>query len=72
MKIKIAYLEKEKTEAEELAGLYVKELQLRRPVLLTRSDRHKPFFHIYIQDRYSPINDEPKQKKPKKKPYKKP
>lgn len=73
MKIKIAYTEKETKEAEELAGLYVKELQLRRPVLLTRSDRHKPFYHIYIQDRFSPINDEPKQKpKPKKKLHKKP
>lgn len=50
MKIKIAYTESESKRADELAALFVKELEQGCSVSLKRSDRHKPYYHIYIAD----------------------
>ena len=52
MKIKIAYTEAEKERAEELAALYFNKLNSEKgAITLTRSDRYKPFYHIYIADK---------------------
>ncbi len=69
MKVKIAYTQDEEKRADELAALYLKELQLHGAVTLTRSDRHKPYYHIYIQDGRKVFTEPPKnfKQKPKKK-----
>ena len=50
MKVKIAYTKDEEKRADRLAALFLEELQCHSSVTLTRSDRHKPFYHIYIAD----------------------
>ncbi|WP_303835303.1 hypothetical protein [Ruminococcus flavefaciens] len=68
MKVKIAYTKEEEARADALAGLFLKELQVHSAVTLTRSDRHKPFYHIYIQDGRKVFTEPPKnfKQKPKK------
>lgn len=51
MKVKITYTEKEKKQADKLASLYLEQLQSKNRISVSRSDRHKPFYHIYIADR---------------------
>lgn len=51
MKVKIAYTKDEEKRANRLATLFLEELQRQSSVTFTRSDRHKPFFHIYIADK---------------------
>ena len=50
MKVNITYVKPETERAEELAALYVKEMQLHGSVIMTRSEDGKPFNHIYIND----------------------
>ena len=50
MKIKISYTESERERADKLAELYLKHFKDCGPVVITRSDRYKPFYHIYIAD----------------------
>lgn len=50
MKIKIAFTKAETPRAEELAALYFSEMKKHGSVTMTRSDSHKPFYHIYISD----------------------
>ncbi len=60
MKIKIAYTEPEKERAEELAALYFNKMNSKKgTITLTRSDRYKPFYHIYISDKKKTL-DNPK------------
>ena len=51
MKVKITYTEKEKKQADKLASLYLEQLQSKNRISVSRSDRHKPFYHIYIADK---------------------
>ena len=51
MKIKIAYTEEEKEQADQLAAIYLERIQMSSSATITKSDRHKPFFHIYIADK---------------------
>lgn len=51
MKVKITYTEKEKQQADKLAALYLEQLQTKNRISVSRSDRHKPFYHIYIADK---------------------
>lgn len=53
MKVKITYTEKEKQQADKLAALYLEQLQTKNRISVSRSDRHKPFYHIYIADKQS-------------------
>lgn len=48
MKIKIAYQREEKPKALELTRLIKRECELDSVVKETNSDRHTPFFHIYL------------------------
>lgn len=57
MKIKIAYTEPEKERADELAAMYLRKMQQRGTVTLTRSDRHKPYYHIYISDKKKSLDN---------------
>lgn len=50
MKIKITYLQEEKRQADELASLYIERLSTHRRLTVKRSDRYKPYYHIYIAD----------------------
>ncbi len=69
MKVKIAYTKDEETRADAVAALFLKELHTHSACTLTRSDRHKPFYHIYIQDGRKVFTEAPKKfkQKPKKK-----
>lgn len=51
MKVKITYTEPEKQQADKLAALYLEQLQSKNRISVSRSDRHKPFYHIYIADK---------------------
>lgn len=56
MKIKISYTESERERADELAELYLKHFKVCGSVVLTRSDRYKPFYHIYIADKNKKVD----------------
>lgn len=56
MKIKITYQQHEKQQADKLVALYLEQLQSRNRISISRSDRHKPFYHIYIADKQSKSN----------------
>lgn len=49
MKLKIAFQEHERDKAEKLASMNIAQLKGRK-IKVTRSDRHKPFYHIYIAE----------------------
>ena len=51
MKIKITYTEKEKQQADRLAAAYLEQLRNKERISVSRSDRHAPFYHIYIADK---------------------
>lgn len=51
MKIKITYQEHEKQQADKLAALIRKELEPDAVIKETRSDRHDPYHHIYLNSR---------------------
>lgn len=51
MKVKITYTEQERRQADKLAALYMEQLQSRDRITVKRSDRHKPYYHIYISDK---------------------
>jgi hypothetical protein len=48
LKIKIAYQQSEEKQAEEIARLINSECEADNLIKETRSDRHAPFFHIYL------------------------
>ena len=51
MKVKITYTEKEKQQADKLAALYLEQLRSKNRISVSRSDRHAPYYHIYIADK---------------------
>lgn len=61
MKVKITYTENEKQQADKLAALYLEQLKSRNRIEVSRSDRHAPYYHIYIADKQQKKLD--KQKK---------
>lgn len=48
MKIKIAYSESERADAEKLAEVCSAQMSRDGSVKRSSSDRHKPFYHIYL------------------------
>lgn len=56
MKVKITYTEQERRQADKLAALYLEQLQSRDRITVKRSDRHAPYYHIYIADKQPPKN----------------
>ena len=64
MKVKIAFTEKERTKAMQLAraclGFFPKGTQTKH------SDRYKPFLHIYIADANDGHGSKPKTKREEK------
>lgn len=51
MKIKIAYEESEKQQAQEIAAKIKQQLEPDAFVTEKHSDTHKPHFHIYLTSR---------------------
>lgn len=53
MKIKIAYQEHERRQAENTVELLKNALSSGGAVKETRSDRHEPFLHVYLSAKCS-------------------
>lgn len=53
MKIKIAFTEQEKKQAQEIAAGIREKLEQGALVTVKHSDIHKPYFHTYISTRIS-------------------
>jgi len=56
MKIKIAFTEQEKKQAQEIAAGIREKLEQGALVTVKHSDIHKPYFHTYISTRNSREN----------------
>lgn len=48
MKVKISYTQEEKQQAERAAAMILKQTDSNQITSVKKSDRHTPFYHIYI------------------------
>ena len=48
MKFKITYTQDEKQQAEKAAALLLKQADCNQITSMKKSDKHAPFYHIYI------------------------